>query len=147
MSQEREAIDQITLVPLATMTLSLREPLILEDTPSGGRWVVEAEGGVLDGPRIRAEIDGHANADWFTVGPHQIGTVDARLRARTTDDADVLLFYEGRVDLAAGPGPIYITPRFETSDDRYRWLNSLQAVGKGRFSDRSTLVYDLYEVR
>jgi hypothetical protein len=41
---------------------------------------------------------------------------------------------------------VYSTPRFETGDDRYRWLNRMQAVGKGTFDGR-TLRYELYEVR
>jgi hypothetical protein len=138
---------EVRLVPLATMTLTLRAPLVFEPTPGGSRWVVEAEAGQIEGARIRAEITGHANADWFVVGPGQIGTVDARLLAKTDDGAFVLLQYNGRVDVSAGPGPIYIAPRFDTGDERYRWLNLVQAVGRGAFVDLSTLVYDLYEVQ
>ena len=45
-----------------------------------------------------------------------------------------------------GRAPVYIAPRFDTGDDRYRWLNGVQAVGKGRFDGR-TLTYELCEVR
>jgi hypothetical protein len=135
------------LIPLATMTLEVRPPVVFDPTPAGGRWIVEAEAGRIEGDRIQAGIKGNANADWFVVGPGQVGTVDARLLAETTDGALVLLQYNGRVDLSAGPGPIYIAPRFDTADERYDWLNKLQAVGKGAFVDRSTLVYELYEVR
>jgi hypothetical protein len=49
--------------------------------------------------------------------------------------------------VSAGPGaPVYTTPRFDTGDDRYRWLNRLQAVAKGSF-DGTTLAYDVYELR
>ena len=48
---------------------------------------------------------------------------------------------------AAGAGaPVYATPRFETGDERYRWLNRVQAVGKGVLHG-STLTYELYELR
>lgn len=134
-------------MPLATMTLTVEAPLMIEGTPSGARWIVQASAGRLEGDRMSAELEGAANADWFTLGPGQIGTVDARLLARTADGALILLQYNGRVDLEAGPAPIYIAPRFETGDDRYRWLNLVQAVGRGSFVDRSTLVYDLYEAR
>jgi hypothetical protein len=41
---------------------------------------------------------------------------------------------------------VYATPRFETGDERYRWLNRIQAVGKGAF-DGTTLAYQVYELR
>lgn len=37
-------------------------------------------------------------------------------------------------------------PTFEVSDDRYAWLNTVQAVGRGQL-DGSRLVYELAEVR
>jgi hypothetical protein len=129
------------------MTLTLGPPAIFEPTPSGARWIVEAKAGRIVGERIEAELTGDANADWFIIGPGQVGTVDARLLARTADGALILLQYNGRVDLADGPGSIYIAPRFDTSDERYRWLNAIQAVGRGTFTDQTTLVYELYEVR
>ena len=42
--------------------------------------------------------------------------------------------------------PLFSTPRFETGDERYRWLNKLQAVGKGSLVG-TTLSYELYELR
>ena len=42
--------------------------------------------------------------------------------------------------------PLYAAPLFETGDDRYRWLNKIQAVGKGAF-DGTTLEYELYELK
>jgi hypothetical protein len=41
---------------------------------------------------------------------------------------------------------VYATPRFDTGDDRYRWLNRVQAVAKGRF-EGTTLAYDVFELR
>jgi len=39
--------------------------------------------------------------------------------------------------------PVYITPLFETSDERYAWLNKIQAVGKGTVEGDSRI----YELR
>ena len=64
--------------------------------------------------------------------------------AETHDGASVFLQYNGRVDLSVPNAPIYIAPRFETGDERYRWLNHVQAVGKGTLDDRA-LTYRLYE--
>lgn len=137
----------LALAPLATMTLQLCAPLVIADTPAGTRWIVEAHSGRIDGDTVHAAIIGNANADWFVIGPDRIGTVDARLTAHTDDGALVLVQYHGRVDLAAEPLTIFIAPRFDCGDRRYRWLNVTQAVGKGTFTDATTLVYDLFVCR
>lgn len=60
------------------------------------------------------------------MGPDGTGTVDVRVLVETADGALVFVQYQGRVDLSAGMGaPIYIAPRFETSDPRYAWLPGL----------------------
>ncbi len=37
-------------------------------------------------------------------------------------------------------------PQFLTGDERYTWLNGVQAIAKGK-TDGQTLVYDIHEVR
>ena len=39
-----------------------------------------------------------------------------------------------------------MAPKFETSDERYAWLNAVQAVGKGQLG-RGTVSYEIAEVR
>jgi hypothetical protein len=49
----------------------------------------------------------------------------------------VLIRYTGRIRTATGPvagAAAYLTPGFETGDQRYDWLNHVQAIGKGRIS-------------
>jgi hypothetical protein len=55
--------------------------------------------------------------------------------------------YNGRVDLSRGleGATAYTAPRFETGDDRYAWLNKIQAVGKGVIS-AGVLRFELYEL-
>jgi hypothetical protein len=137
----------LELVPLGTMTVELRDPLVLGGTPAGTRMIFEVEGGAIKGERLNAVVKGQANADWLLVGPDGTGTLDVRALAETDDGALVFVQYLGKVDLSGGPGaPVYSTPRFETGDDRYRWLNPVQAVGKGTLVG-STLTYELYELR
>jgi hypothetical protein len=60
------------------------------------------------------------------------------------------MHYTGRLDASRGlqlPITIYVTPRFETSDERYTWLNPLQAIGKGIVNEDLVLDYEWYEVR
>ena len=57
-------------------------------------------------------------------------------------------FGSGRADWSEGPGtkPIYMAPKFETSDERYTWLNAVQAVGKGQLG-AGTVSSEIAEVR
>ena len=137
----------LELVPLGTMTALLRPPFVLDGTPAGGRWIFEVAEGAIEGDRVRGSLKGRAAADWLVVGPDGTGTLDVRALFETDDGALVFVQYHGRLDLSDGPGaPVYATPRFETGDERYRWLNRIQAVGKGRL-DGPTLTYELYELR
>ena len=56
--------------------------------------------------------------------------------------------YNGRSDASKGVGqaPIYTAPRFETGDERYAWLNKVQAAAKGSLAD-TLLTYEMYELR
>jgi hypothetical protein len=137
----------IEIVPLCTLTAVLRQPYTMTKTPVGSRLIFEVESGKADGDRLQATLKGQANGDWLTIGPDGTGTLDVRALMETDDGALVYMHYAGRCDLSGGPGkPLYSAPLFETGDDRYRWLNTVQAVGKGSF-DGSMLVYEVYEVR
>ena len=121
----------------------------LAGTPAGDRMVFTVTEGVVTGDRLRGRSVG-AGADWFVAGPGGIGSLDVRFTLETDDGALVLLQYNGRTDIAGGPGaaPVYVAPRFETGDERYRWLNTTLAIGKGTFDPvELTITYDWYEVR
>ena len=140
-------VTPLELVPMGEMVARLRSPFVLDGTPSGTRMIFEVEDGHIAGPRLNGRLEGNAAADWLTVGPDGTGTLDVRTLLRTDDDALVFIQYHGRVDVSAGlEAPVYATPRFDCADRRYRWLNRVQAVGKGVF-DGTTLTYQLYELR
>ncbi|MFI6099631.1 DUF3237 domain-containing protein [Lentzea sp. NPDC051213] len=135
------------LVPLGTMTATLRKPYLLPKTPAGDRLIYEVGAAKFEGERLRGEMHGTSSADWLTIGPNGIATLDVRSVLRTHDDAYVYLYYSGRVDVSNGfNAPLYAAPLFETGDDRYRWLNSIQAVSKGVI-DGQVLTYEVCEVR
>ena len=138
----------IELVPLATIVVTLAEPMVLPDTPSGTRLIIEVTGVELTGERWRAHQKGAAAADWLILGPDGTGTLDVRATVGTDDGALIYAAYRGRVDLSAGPGeaPVYAAPLYETGDDRYRWLNKIQALAKGTVDGR-TLTFEVYEAR
>ena len=124
MSQEQTS-DGIELIPLATVSVAgIRD----------GRW---------DGERLRGNIVG-PGGDWAMPGPGGAMLLDVRQVVVTDDGAVVYVTYHGRADRSRGT--YTIAPTFETSEERYAWLNLVQAVGKGRLVD-GRFVYEVYEVR
>jgi hypothetical protein len=137
----------VELVPLCRIAAELRRPFLLAKTPAGDRLIFEVASARVEGERLSGSLRGTSTADWLTIGPDGTGTIDVRSLMETDDGALVFVQYLGRVDASKGPGaPLYTAPRFETGDDRYRWLNAVQAVGKGA-TDGRTLMYDIYEIR
>ena len=136
----------IDLVPLATATITLADPLFVGDGPAGTRVIIEVDTAEFTGDRLRGAMAGRASADWLVING-TVGTLDVRATLTTHDGALVFVQYGGRTDVTNGPGgaPLYIAPTFETSDERYTWLNSIQAVGKGQL-DGSTLTDEMFEL-
>jgi Protein of unknown function (DUF3237) len=140
----------IELIPLCTATVTLADPFLLPDTPSGMRVIVEVESFDVEGARLTGHIKGAAAADWMSVNAAMLGTLDVRALLETDDGALIYTSYSGRLDLSQGPGasPTYAAPLYETGDERYTWINKIQAVAKGALSgDGKQLVYEICEVR
>ena len=140
----------IELVPLCTMRVQLKPAIEVGPGPTGTRLIFEAESVKFDGDRFSGEMAGSASGDWLLVGPDGTGTLDVRATFRTHDGALVLAQYHGRMYASDGldlPKTIYVTPRFETGDERYAWLNRIQAVGKGIVHEDLTLDHEWYELR
>ena len=70
--------------------------------------------------------------------------LDVRQLVETDDGALIYVTYMGRCDRERGT--YTVAPTFETSDERYAWLNAIQAVGQGR-SEGDQIVYEMFEVR
>ena len=140
----------VELVPLCTLRVQLKPPIEVGVGPAGTRRIFEVESVKVDGDRLSGEMAGSASADWGIIGPEGTGTLDVRGTIRTHDGALIFVQYHGRVDESPGqerPMVVYVTPRFETGDERYTWLNPIQAVGKGLVHEDLSLDYEWYELR
>jgi hypothetical protein len=140
----------IELIPLATATATLAEPFFIPDAPTGTRVIAEVTGFDIEGDRIRGHMKGNAGADWLTLSPSLLGTLDVRVLIETDDGALIFTSYSGRLDLSGGQGasPAYAAPLYDTGDERYAWINKIQAVAKGTLSsDGTQLVYEICEIR
>jgi hypothetical protein len=137
----------IELVPLCDIDITLSDQVLIGPGPAGLRVVAEVGSIAVEGERLRGTGKGTSGADWLTI-VDGITTVDVRFTIETHDGALVYVTYTGRSDFREGPGvhPIYAAPLFETGDERYAWLNLVQAVSKGTF-DGTNVRYEVAEVR
>jgi hypothetical protein len=137
----------LELVPLCDIDITLAEQVLVGQGPSGLRVVAEIGSVTVEGERLRGAGKGTSGGDWLTI-VDGIATVDVRFTIETHDGAVVLVTYRGRSDFREGPGvhPVYAAPTFETGDERYAWLNLVQAVSKGTI-DGTHVRYELAEVR
>jgi hypothetical protein len=132
------------LVPLATVRVTRGEIHRMGQTAFHRRVIGGIAQGRWEGERISGDIV-PPGGDWAL--PSADGTImllEVRQVVRTDDDALIYVTYHGRAD--RGRGTYTVAPTFETDDERYAWLNSVQAIGQGR-SDGDDLVYDMFEVR
>lgn len=122
-------------------------------------------GGWVEGPRIRGTLI-PPGGDWVTLMPDGVTRLDARAVIQTDDGALIYMTYRGIVvaskavadTLARGEVvtdktmPYFMTaPIFQTSSEKYAWLNKIQAVGKmveyKRGGDDSYVKYDVFVVK
>ena len=121
-------------------------------------------GGWVKGPRIKGKIVS-PGGDWVTIMPSGVARLDVRLLIETDDGAHVYMTYNGvfvtskEVTDALGRGevvtqktvPYFVTaPTFQTSSEKYGWLNKVQAVGKMvelKRGDGAYIKYDVFIVR
>ena len=139
----------LELVPLCTLDVELRPPIVVGVTPVGTRVIGEIAGVTATGDRLNGTMRGAAAADWLTVSPDgTLGTADVRWALDTHDGATIFVHYGGRLDLTQTPPVAYVAPLFDTGDERYAWLTRIQAVARGVFNETmSQLTYEVYELR
>ena len=131
----------LELVPLCTATVTLAETIPVSSTLAIG----EVIGLRMEGERIRADLKGNAAADWITISPEGYGTLDVKATVETDDGAIIHMTYSGR--LLFDVMTVYAAPLYQTGDERYAWMNRIQAAAKGTFTADGKLVYEIHELR
>lgn len=137
-----------TLLFRVEASLAGTAAFIVQDGPAGSRLVAAVSSGRVSGPRLQGNLMPGISGDWVTIRPDRSWSLDVRAAIMTDDGANVLYSYNG----VATPGDggrmrIRGAPRFETGDDRYAWLNNVQAVLIGEADPRSrTALYDIYSL-
>jgi hypothetical protein len=144
----------LKLQPLFRAEITLAAPQELGETPQGRRRIIGITGERLSG-RVLA-----GGADWQVIRPDGVADLDARYTLETSDGALIYVrnrgYRHGAPDiirrLAAGeavdPSLYYMrtTPRFETGDARYVWLNRIVCVATGA-RRTGAVELEVFEVR
>jgi hypothetical protein len=121
-------------------------------------------GGWVKGPRVKGKII-PPGGDWLRIMPSGVARLDVRLLIETDDGAHIYMTYNGifvtskevadalsRGELVTGKAvPYFVTaPTFQTSSEKYSWLNNVQAVGKMvelKRGEGAYIKYDVFVVR
>jgi hypothetical protein len=144
---------------LARVRADVDEPYEVGPAVLGTRRVVRILGGEVSGPRLSGRVL-PGGADFQVVGADGTALLEARYVVETDDGA---LVYVRNVAIRHGPPEVLAriqrgeevdpaeyyfrsTPRFESGDPRYAWLNRTVAVASGARLAASVLL-DLYAVR
>ena len=140
--------------PLCSVDIRLDDdaPVQLGRSPWRNRRVSYIAGGTIEGERLKGEVLA-GGGDWSELGQARDGAaltlIDVRSVWKTHDGALIYVTYGGRLVIPAAALPAFrdpakvetlaeeayyfrIQPTFETSDERYGWLNALVCVGVGR---------------
>jgi len=149
----------LELEPLLSVEVTLAAPLELGETPLGRRRIIGITGGTFRGARLSGRVLA-GGADWQVIRADGVADLDARYTLET-DDGELIYvrnhgYRHGPPDvlkqLAAGipvdPALYYMrtTPWFETSAQRYHWINRMVCVGTGERRAASVKL-DFFEVK
>lgn len=146
------------LEPLLSYYAELEAPLEVGTTPFGTRMIVEVNGGEITGDKIKGKFRTLAAADWLTL-TEDYGHLDVRATIETHDGAYIYVEYFGKLELTEGVqaalagkgdtdyGDQYFmtSPRMQTGDPRYQWVNNIVCVGQGRLTG-GRVEYNVYQV-
>lgn len=125
---------------------------------------VKPTGGWATGPKISGTFI-PPGGDWLRVLPSGALRLDVRATLKTDDGALIYISYNGIIQHSAESAeklnrgellttkdiPYFITaPTFETSAEKYAWLNSVQLVNKMvelKLGEGGYVKYDVYVLR
>ena len=130
--------------PLMTVRIAAAPAQRLGTVPHGIRNIVPVAGGDFDGPRLRGQIL-PGGGDWLLLRSDGVLELDLRITLETDDRALIYMTFQGLRDgppeviaalsrgEAVDPDSYYFrtVPRFETSSEKYAFLNRIIAVGVG----------------
>jgi hypothetical protein len=143
---------------LFKITLEVPPPLVLGETPFGGRRIARVMAGSFEGPKIKGIVL-PGGGDWLLLRHDGALQLDVRLALETDDKQHIYMTYKGlrhgpkdvieRLNKgeAVDPSLYYFraTPYFETASEKYGWINRICCVATGSRS-ASGPTYHVFQV-
>jgi hypothetical protein len=144
---------------LFTIWLDVGESTDLGATPYGHRRIATVTGGRFEGGELRGTVLPSPGGDWILLRQDGVLMLDVRITLRTDDGAFIYMSYCGmrhgpqwvldrlnkgeKVD----PSEYYFrtAPLFETSSEKYSFLNRIMSIGRGR-REATGPIYDVFQV-
>jgi hypothetical protein len=144
---------------LFNIRLEVGEMNDLGATPYGNRRIAAVTGGRFEGQELRGTVLPSPGGDWLLLRRDGVLMLDVRITLRTHDDALIYMSYRGmrhgpqwvldrlnrgeKVD----PSEYYFrtAPLFETSSEKYSFLNRIISVATGR-REPTGPIYDVFQV-
>ncbi len=138
------------LRPFGTLTIQTDPDglFMLGETSVGRRIIQEFRAVHFEGERLRGAMTGKSGADWLTIDGEGHATMDIKVVLLTDDGAHVFVTLDGRAHWPEqlGQGTIYSTARFESGDERYRWVNHLPLVSRGSVASGRAVAHEIFEM-
>ena len=134
-----------SLSPIGIITAQLGDQIELGEGPKGRRLISDVISLEFKSDQINASLATNDAADWLTISNNgKLGSLDVRFTLETEDGAFIYVEYSGRADMESGL--IATAPTFQTSHEKYLWMNNIQAVAAGQIDEQGKLIYNLYQV-
>jgi len=134
-----------SLSPIGIITAQLGDQIELGEGPKGRRLISDVISLEFKSDKINASLATNDAADWLTISDNgKLGSLDVRFTLATEDGAFIYVEYSGRADMESGL--IATAPTFQTSHEKYLWMNNIQAVAAGQIDEQGKLIYNLYQV-
>jgi hypothetical protein len=142
----------------AFIDVDWKEILDLGATPHGTRQIIYLKGGHFEGPKVRGVVL-PGGGDWLIRRNDGVLETDVRATVRTDDNHKIYTYFRGIIDMpldvaiklisgeAVDSSKYYyrVTPLFETSSEKYAWLNRIVTVGVGSLTPTGT-TYKVYTI-
>jgi hypothetical protein len=156
-SHQEASMPEINTRFLFTLDLEIQVSS-LGDTPYGRRRMFHFDSGSFDGPKLKGKVLS-GGGGWSLIRRDDVMEVDARLILETNDNHQIYAawkglrhgpkevmdrLYQGEI---VDPGAYYFrtTPYFETSSEKYSWMNRICSIASGSLSANARTL-DVFQV-
>lgn len=147
---------------LFDLEINLNSSQVVGPVLNGVRKIYPIKDGIIRGEKINGKILS-GGGDWGLILDSTTFKLDVRATIETDDRALIFITYFGFIHsdakkfamILAGRGSelspedyyFRTNPVFETSSEKYAWLNHTIAIGVGRFQKAGKLSYRIYAIK